>query len=187
MARAVLRRALRVTHPVAVILLASTWNGAVALAAEGGCDLPAGVAPAVAQAWPELTRAAERSAFFRWAVKRFGAPSACQATVNDGAVVLSYTFARAVRFTATASPASESSVQRLELPDRAGIEAKTLLRHQEKASVGQDGCGIEWSKPQQSAGAVGAVTSFVGDVCNCQARIERSGTRIRVLEFRSAC
>jgi hypothetical protein len=53
--------------------------------------------------------------------------------------------------------------------------------------VGQDGCGIDWSKPITSTDASGPVTSFVGDVCNCQARIEGSGRRIRSLEFRSAC
>jgi hypothetical protein len=187
MARAVLRPALRITRPVAVLLLASALNGAAALAAGRGCDLPDGAVPAVAQAWPELTRAAERSAFFRWAARKSGAPSSCQATVNDGVVAFSYSFARAVRFTATASPASESSVQRLELPGLAAVEAKPLLRQQEKASVGQDGCGIDWSKPITSAGTSGPVTSFVGDVCNCQARIETSGRRIRSLEFRSAC
>jgi len=187
MARAVLRQGLRIPHPVAVILLASMLNGAAALAAERSCALPDGVAPTVAKAWPELRRAAERSAFFRWAAKKFGAPSACQATVIDGAVAISYAFAKAVRFTTTVSPAIESSLYRLELPDLAGIETMPLLRQQEKASVGQDGCGIDWSKPITSTGASGAVTSFVGDVCNCQARIETSRTRIRSLEFRSAC
>ena len=187
MARAVLRPALRIRSCVAVILLASALNGTAALAAERGCDLPDGVAPAVAKVWPELTRAAERSAFFRWAARTFGSPSACQATVNEGVVAISYAFPKTVRFTATTSPASESSVQRLELPDLTGIGARPLLRQQEKASVGQDGCGIDWSKPITSTGASGPVTSFVGDACNCQARIETRGRRIRSLEFRSAC
>jgi hypothetical protein len=184
MARAVLSSP---TPAIAAALIALSGAHEPARAGDVSCAPPAAAAPSLAAAFPALKQAAEKSAFFSWANKHFGAPTACEASIDHDSVVISYAFAKSAKLTTRSNPASELNVQRLELPDAAGVDAEPLLRAQEKSSAGQDGCGIDWSKPRRATGPSGPATTFVGDVCNCQARIEMNSGNVRALELKSAC
>lgn len=66
-----------------------------------------------------------------------------------------------------------------------------LLQRAEHAAFGAAGCGIDWTRPEIGAGngpVGGATTVYRGDVCNCQARIQRNASGVVVvLGLRSTC
>lgn len=69
-----------------------------------------------------------------------------------------------------------------------------LLQATERALYGPSGCGIDWSAPETLAarrgtGATqGNVTIYRGDVCNCQAIVQRhSNGQVTALTLKNAC
>lgn len=134
------------------------------------------------QSLPLFAAAADRSSL-----------SCSTSSPDDGAQTLLYRFGngnvlRAVRD------------NRIELLDHtatftaAPADPLQLLRATERALYGPSGCGIDWSAPETLAARKGTgatqgnTTIYRGDVCNCQAIVQRhSNGRVTALTLKSAC
>jgi hypothetical protein len=86
-----------------------------------------------------------------------------------------------------------SSLERTEQVARVHFteNPETTLKKVEKSLFPPNGCGITWQEPEivKSTTSFGAIdTVFKGDVCSCQARIQRSSTgKVVELAFKSTC
>lgn len=132
----------------------------------------------------------EAGPFFTTLVRKLGRPANCVAETEDGAVRLSYTFARGGALHAERDPAIEFTEQRMTVRGLDGRQALALLRAVEKRTMGQNGCGITWHEPptQEADSAEGThEVIYGGEVCNCQGRLVYHKNAIVGLVFKSTC
>jgi len=132
----------------------------------------------------------ERGPLFTHLQARHGGPLGCEAAADGGALRLTYAFAAGCTLGIRRDPRIEYTDTRVVVDGLTRDEALTLLHAQERAQLGGDGCGIEWSRPPQqepAEDAAGEEEVFRGDACNCQARLLVRGAVVVRLVFRSAC
>ncbi len=135
-------------------------------------------------------RQAEASPLFAAAI---GAASQarCEPSGSDRSFVAAYTARNGNTLRVARDERIEYSDQEARFVVPPGEPPLLLLQRAERAGFGAAGCGIDWTRPEVSAGEgpVGeATTVYRGDVCNCQARIQRNASGVVVvLGLRSTC
>lgn len=147
----------------------------------------AGAAAPAAQA---LRQRVETTPLFAAAI----APSAiasCRLDGSDGRLVASYLAGNGNMLRVERDERIEFSDQEAHFVAASREPPLALLQGAERAAFGAAGCGIDWARPEvrpSDAPASGATTVYRGDVCNCQARIERSSAgAVVMVGLRSAC
>jgi hypothetical protein len=128
--------------------------------------------------------------FYTILVRKLGRPKNCVAEIEDGAVRLSYTFARGGALHVERDPDIEFTEQRITLRGLDSRKALALLRAVEKRTMGQNGCGIRWHEPPtQEADSAEETHEMIyrGDVCNCQGRLVYHKNAVMGLVFKSTC
>ncbi len=136
----------------------------------------------------ELLRSAQASPFFTVAIAPAGIAS-CTLALEDGQTTISYESGNGNRLVIRRDERIETTSQeaRFRTPP---LEAPlAILRRAERAAFGTPGCGVAWERPASASGASNAgVTSYRGDVCNCQAQVERNPAgQVVALALKSAC
>ena len=124
----------------------------------------------------------EADPLFQAVVRAHGPARKCTRRGEEGALRLSYQFAKGGAFEASIDPQAESErhTATLKLSAR---EAREVLRQAEHAQFGAQGCGIQWDKPEEEP----PETVFRGDTCNCQARLATLPSGSVRLVLSSAC
>jgi hypothetical protein len=117
--------------------------------------------------------------------------TSCQIAFTPGGnFFIQYKFPDKTRFSVERNPTTEHTeeIAHIEI----STPPETLLKQIEKANFSiRDGCKIDWADPEIRKSKIidGATdTIFRGEVCNCQARIQRSAMgRVTELGFKSTC
>jgi hypothetical protein len=110
---------------------------------------------------------------------------------QNGNIVVNYKFAHQQWLAVEHNPyiAYTAQTARINIPSHHNAEA--LLRQTEKTMFGEPGCRIEWAQPSNALSAANANlidTVFRGDICSCQARIQRTRTgQVTELGLKSSC
>ncbi len=128
--------------------------------------------------------------FYRKMLQQLGKPQSCNVKQDGDSIALSYAFRGDAHLDAQVNSTIESSQQRAEFRGLNRERALALLKKGESDSYGKDGCGIDWSKPEEQsmeAPPGSRATVFRGDSCNCQARIVYQGKSVVAVVLSSAC
>jgi hypothetical protein len=118
-------------------------------------------------------------------------PSAsCNATLDNGRVVLEYRFGSSSTLRMTADPRIEYTDQEARLAAPPTEDPVEILKRIERSAF-PEGCGVDWTAPEAQTGRDAVIAHeevFRGTTCNCQARVgETASGRVASLGFRSAC
>jgi hypothetical protein len=181
---------------ILAVFAAACASGQRSSAAECAApDSSAAVPPAQQDGVREFERQVKSGPFYKELTRRFGTPEACKTTLDDGNINLSFTYRGDAHLSAKMDSRIEFTEQRVQL---SGISAKTwsaktgiaLLKQAETNAFGTHGCGIVWKAPAETiagerAGSHQAV--YLGDTCNCQARVIYEGSSVVGLVLSSAC
>jgi hypothetical protein len=130
----------------------------------------------------ELLRSVQASPLFAVAIAPAGIAS-CTLAVEDGQTTISYESSNGNRLVIRRDERIESTSQ------EARFRAPPLEAPLAILAFGTAGCGVAWERPASASGASNAVvTSYRGDVCNCQAHVERNPAgEVVALALKSAC
>jgi hypothetical protein len=137
----------------------------------------------------EFRAVMEKGAFFQAASLNQKSVSCGFAFMSNGGFFIQYKFAEKHWL----SIERNSSVDRTEQVARVHFSEnpEIILKRVEKSLFPSKGCGITWQEPEvvKSTTSFGAVnTVFKGDICSCQARVQRSATgKVVELAFKSSC
>ena len=137
-----------------------------------------------------LEQRTEAGPFYKEMVQLLGKPQSCTAKQDRDSIALSYAFRNDAHLLAQVTAMIESSMQRAEFRGLNPAKALELLKKGEAESYGKDGCGIDWSKPEDQSmdDPPGShATVFGGGSCNCQARIVYQGDSVIALVLSAAC
>jgi hypothetical protein len=114
----------------------------------------------------------------------------CNATVDDGRIVLEFGFGPAGTLRMTADPRIEYTDQEARLAAPPTEDPVEILKRIERSAF-PEGCGVDWTAPEAQTGRDAVIAHeevFRGTTCNCQARVgETASGRVASLGFRSAC
>jgi len=175
---------------LALTAFASLKGGAQSAATQcSGHDLANAPAAGQKQA-ADLQRSVEAGPFYKELMSRFGKPKGCEVKVDGDNIALSYLFRENAHLDARINPTIEYSQQSVQFPGISDESAMALLKKGAADAFGQDGCGIDWSKPEDEATGdkPGAhATVFRGDSCNCQARVVYQEKAVVQLVVSSSC
>jgi hypothetical protein len=172
---------------VRLALLAFAGTASVALASSPTNMRCAAGAPSADPA-SELQCTVARSALYR-ALVATSPLVACDAAKSGARVQIACRFRDGASLRVEREAAIEYTNQEARVGPAFRANPVAVLRRAERGAFGKRGCGIDWRRPAPPAhGALERATVFSGDVCNCQARIERDErARVQTLAFRSAC
>lgn len=148
------------------------------------CPSPAGSLSAARAAELAALRATtERGPLF--AAMAAGRVPACTVGDDGSQWQLDYRFGDDARLSVTRNASIEYTDITAQMPWPANDDPRELLQHAERASFSPAGCGIDWHKPAESSATAQV---WRGDVCQCQARVQRDiAGRVVSLGLRSAC
>jgi hypothetical protein len=138
----------------------------------------------------ELRRQFESGGFYKSVASRFGAPKACLAKSDNGALELRYRFSKDTNLSARFDPSIAYADHVLEVSGGfTWKEAEEYLRRDEQDQFGTAGCGIAWAQPTESMHLENGARRdrYRGDTCNCQAYVESTLQGIKLIGFRSTC
>lgn len=137
----------------------------------------------------EFQKATESGAFYKEMVHRLGEPLSCTKDLDETDIKLSYTFRDHGLLEADTDPAIEFSEERIEQTGFTEQTAMELLKAQEKARFGKDGCGIDWNSPKKVRGENPGSqdVAYAGKACNCQGRIIYEKQSVVALILSSTC
>jgi hypothetical protein len=137
----------------------------------------------------EFRAVMEKGAFFQAASLNQKLVSCGFAFMSNGGFFIQYKFAEKYWL----SIERNSSLDRTEQVARIHFSEnpEIILKRVEKSLFPLKGCGITWHEPEviKSTTSFGAVnTVFKGEICSCQARVQRSATgKVMELAFKSSC
>ena len=180
---------LPITAVIFIVAIASGY-GVGRAAAQCPSDLSTTAPKNLEAEIQNIQQAVQSGPFYQELVSKVGKPEACEISLDDGNVKLSYAFRGQGRLRATVNPDAEFTEQKLEYRAITEERALTLLKEAEKALFGENGCGIEWKRPAEepSAEVVGSrSTVYEGHACNCKARKSYEGADIVALGLSGAC
>jgi hypothetical protein len=176
---------------LAVALAACGSNGqsravpvAAPAAAAMNCQSQLGDLPAARAAeFTALRMAVEQGPLF--GALAFGAVPSCAMALDGSQWQLDYRFADNATLSVTRDTSIEYSDITAHVQWPAGTDPRPLLQSTERASFVPAGCGIDWQKPAE----LSATTQiWRGDLCQCQARVQRDAAgRVVTIGLRSAC
>jgi hypothetical protein len=138
----------------------------------------------------EFQESVEAGPIYKELLLRLGEPEHCGAKVTGENVALSYAFPKGARLDASFNSSIEFSEQHAQFRGLDREKAFALLRQSERDSFGDDGCGIDWNRPETESktGHSGSQAEvFRGDSCNCQARILYQDNSVVGLALSSSC
>jgi hypothetical protein len=169
------------------LVLAAAAIVAHASSAPDGMRCRAGVH---ADATSELRRAVERSPLYR-VLAATSPVVACDAEQAGTRTLLAYRFRDGASLRVERDAAVESTRQEARVGTKFRARPLAVLKRAERTAFAPGGCGIDWRAPVTQAPQErpqARVTAYRGDVCNCQARIERDERgRVQSLALESAC
>jgi hypothetical protein len=151
---------------------------------------PAGAQTAHQKQVREFQQRVEAGPFFKELVLRLGEPERCEAKLSGENIALTYAFRNEAHLDASINSSIEYSDQHARFRGLDREKALALLKQSEQDSFGQDGCGIDWNRPEsESKGGHSKFRAavFRGDSCNCQGRILYQGNSVVGLAFSSSC
>ena len=151
--------------------------------------------PAALQAARDLQAQIQQGPLYQTAAAHSSLTACVWRFPEGGALALEYSFRNGGKLQVQRDAGIEYSNQSLSLAEPPAEPPETLLKQAERASFGEQGCGIDWQAPpeqaQPSASAEAGTTSesvFRGKSCNCQARVRKNAAGRAVgLMLRSAC
>jgi hypothetical protein len=174
-----------------VLALASlSFNAMQALAARCSPSGLEGAPPARQKQVREFQQRVEAGPIYKELLLRLGEPERCGAKLDGENIAVSYAFRNEAHLDASISPGIEYSEQHAQFRGLDGEKALALLKQSERDSFGQDGCGIDWNRPESESkkeSSSSRAVVFRGSSCNCQARILYSGKSVAGLALRSSC
>ena len=130
-----------------------------------------------------LRAAVERGPLF--AAVAAGRIPACKVSTDGTQWQLDYHFADNATLGVTRDTSIEYTNVAARMPWPTGSDPRELLRRTERAMFAPDGCGIDWQLPAESSATTQV---WRGEVCHCQAYVQRDATgNVVVLGLRSAC
>jgi hypothetical protein len=147
------------------------------------------LSPQIQDAVAAFQHAVETGPLFTVPASRADVAS-CRIGYQSGMTSLEYQFRDGGWLRAKRDPRIEYSDQEVRFPVPPENPLAILTRA-ERATFGENGCGIDWNVNETHAaedghGAVEAI--YRGDTCNCQARVRSDATgRVVGLTLRSAC
>lgn len=130
------------------------------------------------------------SPFFRAMSARYGKAVSCTAKLEGGKISMAYAFQGGARVSAEVDPTVEYAQERADIKGMDPVKAMTLLKDAERYANRPDGCGMEWTNPEEERSATAAGSRDViyrGSACNCQARLIYQDAFVVALLVRSAC
>ena len=130
------------------------------------------------------------SPFYRAMSARYGKAVSCTAKLDGGKISMAYAFRSGARVSAEVDPSVEYAQERADIRSMDEAKAMTLLKDAERYANRPDGCGMEWSNPEEERSATAAGSRDViyrGSACNCQARLIYKDAFVVALIVRSAC
>lgn len=136
-----------------------------------------------------LLRTVERGPLFGATIAASGIAS-CRLALDEGAIAVTYQSPNGNRLLVKRDERIEFTQQEAGFTVPPAEPPLAILMRAERSMFSPGGCGIDWQHPEApDAGAAGVeTTTYRGDVCNCQARIDRGiGGRIVGLSIRSSC
>jgi len=150
---------------------------------------------AALQAAKDLRAQIEKGPLYQTAAAQSTLTACAWRFPEGGALAQEYSFRNGSRLQVQSDAGIEYSNQSLSLAEPPAEPPEALLKQAERASFGEQGCGIDWQTPpeqaQPSATAEAGTASesvFRGKSCNCQARVRRNAAGRAVgLMMRSAC
>ena len=164
-------------------LMSAGSAGAVCASSSGDTKL---ASPGV----QEVLRSVEASPLFATAIAPGGVAS-CTVAIEAGQAAISYESRNGNRLVVRRSEQIESTAQEAWLRTSPAEPPVAILTRAERAAFGAQGCGIAWDRPEAGRAPVtaqGAVSIYRGDVCNCQASVERDPSgRVVAMALKSAC
>jgi hypothetical protein len=184
---------MRSSERVAVALLlafGAAWTAGCVLAAAPAARCVARAErpnAGAAEAAAELQHAVERGPLYR--VLAASSPVvSCEAEQVDARTVLAWRFRDGATLRVERDTAIEYTNQEARVGSSFSGSAKGVLARAERAAFGKAGCGIDWRVPTRADATRRNLSEFVGNVCNCEARIGRDARgRVQTLAFRTAC
>ena len=170
-----------------VLALASlSFNAMQAQAARCSPSGLEGAPPVRQKQVREFQQRVEAGPIYKELLLRLGEPERCGAKLDGENIAVSYAF----RNEAHLDAGIEYSEQHAQFRGLDGEKALALLKQSERDSFGQDGCGIDWNRPESESkkeSSSSRAVVFRGSSCNCQARILYSGKSVAGLALRSSC
>ena len=142
------------------------------------------------QAYPSFQHHIENGPLYQALQQRVGPPRICVRSVQDDGLRLAYKFSKSGVLVARIDPRIEFSEQRVNLKGLDEADAKGLLQAAEANTFGTTGCGIAWDQPateERGTFSGSREIVYLGDACNCQARVVYDGAKVIGLVLRSAC
>ena len=151
--------------------------------------------PAAQQAAKELQARIQGGPLYLTAAQRSSLAACAWRFPEGGALAQEYSFRNGDKLQVQRDASIEYSNQSLSLAAPPVEPPETLLKQAERASFGEQGCGIDWQAPPEqaqpsTAAEAGTVSEsvFRGAACNCQARVRKNAAGQAVgLMLRSAC
>ena len=126
------------------------------------------------------------SPLFRAMSTLYGKPRSCKAEREGEKVTLTYAFRKGTRLSATVDPTIEYAEERADFSRMNPAKAMTLLQQAERYKT-PEGCGMQWTNPEEEKAAGTRELIYRGTTCNCQARLTYKNTYVISLLLRSAC
>jgi hypothetical protein len=178
------------TVVLALASLGGHFNSMQAQATRCSLSGLAGAPPARQKQVREFQQRVEDGPIYKELLLRLGEPERCGAKLSGENIALSYAFRNEAHLDASISPGIEYSEQHAQLRGLNEEKALALLQQSEQDSFGQDGCGIDWNRPESESKeehSSSRAVVFRGASCNCQARILYRGKAVVGLALKSSC
>jgi len=137
----------------------------------------------------EMLRGIEASPLFAAAIAPTGIAS-CSLAVEGGQTSVSLESGSGNRLVVRRDERIESTAQEARFRAPPVEPALVILKAAERSAFGTSGCGIAWDRPVtgRASRPERAVTTYRGDVCNCQASVDQGSTgQVVALSLKSAC
>ena len=148
----------------------------------------AGAPPASQKQVREFQQRVEAGPIYKELLLRLGEPERCAAKLNGENTALSYAFRNEAISMPASVPVSNILSSTPNFEASMETKARALLQQSERDAFGQDGCGIDWNRPEsESKGehSSSRAVVFRGTSCNCQARILYRGKAVVGLALKS--
>ena len=154
------------------------------------CSVDGTISPQDADALANLRRTVEKGPLYAVSASK-SAVASCVMKSESGERTLAYTFRDGGWMRVEYQPRIEYNDQEVRFASPLSEDPVPVLIRAEQAAFGAEGCGVNWRQPERRPpddDASAIETIYVGDVCNCQARVrsDKSG-RVMGLILRSAC
>jgi hypothetical protein len=137
----------------------------------------------------ELQQHLSGGPFYRAMAARHGKPRSCTVELDGGKTSMLYLFRGGARVSARVDPAVEYSEERADIGRMNSDQAMTLLKEAERYAYRPEGCGMQWTNPEEERSATAGAREVIyrGSTCNCQARLTYTGNYVIALVLRSTC